>query len=126
MPISNEIKFGPLWSRTVFDPVGRVIRYRMRTLARFDEVKQLRVFEFITRTEEEQLLNLHPEVQKDRRPAELWVDTKDGRSLRAGEAEQAGLLLSTVADAARQLGVPVQSERSLIATSNGVGGPRNA
>ena len=123
--MSNEIKFGPLWDRTVFDPEGKVIRYRLRTLARFDEVKQLRVLEFITRTEEEQLLNMHPEVQKDRRPAELWVDTKDGRSLRAGEAEQAGLLLATVAEAARQMGVPLQSERSLLAIADGVGGPRN-
>src|SRR5438309_4600062 len=113
--MSDAIKLGPLWNRTVFDPDARVIKYRMRSVARWDDVKRLRVREIITRLEEEQLLNVHPEVQKDRRPAELWVDLKDGSSVRAGEGEQAGLLLSSVAVAARLMRVPLQSERTLIA-----------
>jgi hypothetical protein len=122
--MSDLIKIGPLWNRTVFDPSGRVIKYRMRSVARFDDVKSLRLREFITQVEEEQLLNAHPEVQKDRRSAELWVDTKDGRSVRAGESEQAGLLLSALSEAARLMGVPIISERSLIAATAGVGGPK--
>jgi hypothetical protein len=122
--MSDVIKIGPLWNRTVFDPSGRVIKYRMRSVARFDDVKSLRLREFITQVEEEQLLNAHPEVQKDRRSAELWVDTKDGRSVRAGESEQAGLLLSALSEAARLMGVPIISERSLIAATAGVGGPK--
>jgi hypothetical protein len=113
--LADAIKFGPLWSRTVFDPDAKVIKYRMRTVARWDEVKRVRVREIITRLEEEQLLNLHPEVQKDRRPAELWLDLKDGRSVRAGEAEGAGLLLAAISDAARQMGVPIEAERTLVA-----------
>jgi len=112
--MGDAIKFGPLWNRTGFDPDARGIKYRMRAVARWDEVKRLRVREIITRLEEEQLLNAHPEVQKDRRPAELWVDLKDGKSVRAGEAEAAGLLLSAIADAAKQMGVPIESERALI------------
>ncbi len=121
--MTEAIKLGPLWDRTVFDPSARVIKYRMRSVARYDDVKQLRLREYITRVEEEQLLNAHPEVQKDRRPAELWIDTKDGRSIRAGESEQAGLLLAELAEPARQLGVPIVSERSLLAITEGRGGP---
>ncbi len=124
--MSNAIKFGPLWNRTEFDPTGRVIKYRLRSIARYDDVKQLRVREFITRTEEEQLLNMHPEVQKDRRPAELWVDLKDGNSVRAGEMEQAGLMLASISEAAQQIGVSIISERSTLAIASGVGGPRDA
>src|SRR5438309_11434960 len=107
--MSDAIKLGPLWNRTVFDPDARVIKYRMRSVANWDEVKRLRVREIITRLEEEQLLNVHPEVQKYRRPAELWIDLKDGTSIRAGEAEAAGLLLEALAPAARQMGVPIES-----------------
>ena len=57
---------------------------------------------------------MHPEVQKDRRGAELWVDIKDGRSVRLASFDTAGLLLATVAEAARQMGVPLESERALI------------
>ena len=124
--MSKAIKFGPVWNRTEFDPAARVIKYRLRSIARYDDVKQLRVLEFITRTEEEQLLNMHPEVQKDRRPAELWVDLKNGTSVRAGEMEQAGLMLASISDAAQQMGVSIVSERSTLAIASGVGGPRDA
>ncbi len=109
--MSNRIKLGPPWDRVVIDPTHKVIKHRMRNVARFDDLKRLRVRELITPFEEEQLLNLHPEVQKDRRPAELWVDRKDGQSLKVAEVEQAGLLLAALAEVASELKVPIEAER---------------
>jgi hypothetical protein len=113
--MSDAIKIGPLWNRTVFDPSARTIKFRMRPVARWDEVKQFRIRELITIHEEEQLLNAHPDVQKDRRPAELWLDLKDGKAVQAGESEGAGLLLAALSDVSRQLGVPIMSERKKVA-----------
>ena len=63
--------------------------------------------EYIDLFEEEQQLDIHPEVQKAPRAAELWVDTKDGHEVRVGKAEQAGLLLASVGQAAQLIGVPL-------------------
>ena len=112
--MSKAIKWGPLWDRTVFDPQSRVVKHRL-TRIRFDDVKQLRVREYIDLFEEEQLLNIHPEVQKAPRAAELWVDTKDGRERLVGKAERAGLLLASMGEAAGLIGVPLTSERSMLA-----------
>jgi hypothetical protein len=122
--MSEVIQFGPLWSRTVFDGNRRVIRYpgKMPLASRkvpFDQVQQIRVREYITRVEEEQLVNANPEVQKDRRGAELWIDLKDGQSLCAGEHEQAGLLLTSVAEVANKAGIPVVAERTLLTDPSG-------
>jgi hypothetical protein len=116
--MSEVIKLGPFWNRAVFDPDARVVKYRGRTVCRFDEIKQLRVREYINRHEEEQLLNANVEVQKMPRDAELWVDTKDGRSARVATMDQAGLLLAAVSELAGKAGVPITTERTLIAASS--------
>jgi hypothetical protein len=117
----SSVKFGPLFDRAVFDGDSRIIKHRLRTVARFDDVKQLRLREYINPLEEEQLLNMHPEVQKQPRGAELWVDFNGGRSARVATADQAGLLLMAAGDAAALVGVPLISERLLIDERNGDG-----
>jgi len=122
--VDAPIKLGPLWNRTLFDPANKQVKRRGRTICRFEEIKALRIREYINRDEEEQLLNLHPEVQKAPRDAELWIDTKDGRSLCVATLDRAGLLLQQAAEIAQHVNVPVQTERSLIAPSEPVGRPR--
>jgi hypothetical protein len=117
----SSVKFGPLFDRAVFDGDARSIKHRLRTIGRFEDVKQLRLREYINPIEEEQLLNKHPEVQKQPRGAELWVDFKEGRPARVATAEQAGLLLMAAGDAAALVGVPLVSERLLIDQGNGDG-----
>jgi hypothetical protein len=63
-------------------------------------------------------------VQKAPRDAELWIETKDGRSLCVASLDRAGLLLQQVAEIGQQINVPVQTERTLIAPSAPTGGPR--
>jgi hypothetical protein len=123
-PSSAPIKLGPLWDRTLFDLERRQVRRRFRTVCHFDEIEALRVREYINRDEEEQLLNLHPEVQKAPRDAELWIEMKDGRSLCVASLDRAGLLLQQAAEIGQQINVPVQTERRLIAPSEPTGGPR--
>jgi hypothetical protein len=108
------VKMGPLWDRAVFDSEARAVKHRMRTVARFEDVKALRLLEYIAPFEEEQLLNAHPEVEKERRSVELWLDLKDDRSIRVATAPQGGLLLVGANDAGRMIGVPVVSERKRI------------
>jgi hypothetical protein len=115
--VNGAIKIGPLWNRTLFDPAGRVVKRRGRAICRFEEIKALRLREYINRDEEEQLLNAHPEVQKAPREAELWVETQDGQTRCVATLEQAGLLLEFANEAARQIGVPIHAERCLIAIS---------
>lgn len=124
--MSETIKIGPLWNRTVFDPKGRTIKFRLRTVARYDDVKQLRMREYIAFIEEEQGRTVHPEVQTAPRNAELWIDTRDGRSVLAAELDQAGLLLASAAEAARQLGVPLVTERTVVEAGGGTGPARAA
>jgi hypothetical protein len=121
----STVKLGPLFDRAVFDGDSRTIKHRLRTVGRFEDVKQLRLREYISPLEEEQLLNAHPDVEKARRDAELWVDFKDGDPSRVATAVQAGLLLMSAGDAAALVGVPLVSERLLIDDSNG-GGPVSA
>ena len=109
----STVKVGPPWDRAVFDGTARKLKYRFKSYG-FEQILQLRLREYIAPFEEEQLLNLHPEVQKAPRGAELWVDFTDKRALRVGKAEQAGLLLMDAAEAARTAGVPMISERKLI------------
>ena len=107
-----KLKLGPPWARTVIDPGSRTIKFGLRTKVPFDQVKRLRVREYFTHYEEYELLNANPPVEKAPRPAELWADTSDGKQVKVGELDQAGLLLSVAADAARLLGVPVETERT--------------
>jgi len=111
---NGAIKIGPLWNRTVFDATHRLVKQRGRRICSFDEVKGLVLREYIARDEEEQLLNLHPEVQKRPRDAELWVEIKDGPRRLVATLDRAGLLLKLANDAAGLLGVPVSAERTLI------------
>ncbi len=112
---NGAIKIGPLWNRTVFDATSRLVKHRGRRICSFDEVKGLVLREYIARDEEEQLLNLHPEVQKLPRDAELWLEIKGGPRRLVATLDRAGLLLKLANDAAGLLGVPVQTERTLIA-----------
>jgi hypothetical protein len=114
---NGAIKIGPLWNRTLFDPAARVVKRNWRPICRFEEIKALRLREYINRDEEEQLLNAHPEIQKAPREAELWVDTQDGQSRLVATMEQAGLLLELANEAAQQIGVPIHAERRLVAES---------
>ncbi len=113
--VNGAIKIGPLWNRTVFDATSRLVKNRGRRICSFDEVKGLVLREYIARDEEEQLFNLHPEVQKRPRDAELWVEIKDGPRRLVATLDRAGVLLKLAHDAAGLLGVPVQAERTLIA-----------
>ena len=122
----SSVKLGPLWDRAVFDADARAVKYRFRTLCRFEDVRQLRLREYINPFEEEQLLNLHPEVEKERRDAELWLDLKDQRSMRVAAAEQGGLMLIPASEAARMVGVPLVSERRRIDEGDGGDGPVTA
>jgi hypothetical protein len=108
--MSQAVKLGPLWNRVTFDSGARVVKLRGKTLARYDDILALRVVELIGDHEEQQLLNVHPDVQKAPRSAELWLDLKDGRKLRTAELEQVGLLLEAVAPT----GLPVTTERKLL------------
>jgi len=112
---NGAIKIGPLWNRTVFDPTHRLVKQRGRRICTFDEVKGLVLREYIAPDEEEQLLNLHPEVQKRPRDAELWVEIKEGPRRLVATLDRAGLLLKLANDAAGLLDVPVRAERTLIA-----------
>src|SRR5262249_48399268 len=111
------IKFGPLWNRVVLNPSQKLIRRRGRTLCKFEEVTGMRLREYINRDEVEQLLNLHPDVQKRHRDAELWVDTRNG-SLCLEVLDQAGLLLEKGAEAAQLMGVPISTERVQLVTAS--------
>lgn len=112
--MTSPIKLGPLWNRSVFDPNRRCIKRGMRTVCRFEEVERLRLREYFNREEEEQLFNLHPEVQKKPRDAELWVDRKDGTSTCAATLDRAGLLLQYASEVADWMGVPISTERVAI------------
>lgn len=114
---NGAIKIGPLWNRAVFDPASHVVTRRGRKVCSFEEVKGLLLREYIARDEEEQLLNAHPEVQKRPRDAELWVETKDGVRRCVATLDRAGLLLQLANQAGVLIGVPVQTERTLIAPS---------
>jgi hypothetical protein len=115
----SSVKLGPIWNRVVFDGDTRTVKRRMRTVCHFEQVKQLRLLEYIAPLEEEQLLNIHPEIQKAPRDAELWVDLKPEGSAKVGAAEQAGRLLVEAGDAAALVGVPLVSERRLIDSGGG-------
>jgi hypothetical protein len=112
--MSENIRIGPLWNRTVFNARGRAVKRRGLSLAQFDDIKSLKVREYINRDEEEQLLNAHPEVQKKPREAELWAEMKSGQTLLLASLDQAGLLLQQASQAARLLSVPISTERALI------------
>ncbi len=109
--MSESIKIGPLWNRTVFSADARAVKRMGRTLCRFDELRQLRVLEYIAAYEEEQLLNAHPEVEKAQRESELWGDLKDGRAVLLAKEERGGLLLAAATGGAKLAGVPVVTER---------------
>ena len=109
--MSDVIKIGPPWG-TVVDLLSRVVKYRLRSVCRLDEVKQLRLREYYSQHEEEQLLNRNPAVQKAPRDAELYAETKDGRTVLIATLDQAGLLLDRAMEIASAAGqVPVHTER---------------
>jgi hypothetical protein len=116
--MTPPIKFGPLWNRSVFDPNARVIKRGVRSICRFEDIQRLRLREHFNRDEEEQLLNLHPEVQKRPRDAELWVDMKNSESVCAATLDRAGLLLEYASELARWAGVPITTERVAIGNEN--------
>jgi hypothetical protein len=95
------------------DPKARVVKVRFRPVCRFDDVKQLRLVEYFNALEEEQLLNRNPDVQKQRRGAELYADLKSGGQVRLAALDQAGLLLQQAMAIAEAMGgVQVVSQRS--------------
>jgi hypothetical protein len=112
--MGNAVKLGPLWNRVTFDAAAGVVKHRGRTVARFDEIAALKVVEYIATYEQEQLLNLHPEVQKSPRNAELWLELKSGKQVMTTSMEQAGLLLAAVAPLTGSWKVPIKTERRLI------------
>ena len=112
--MSENIRIGPLWNRLVFDVRARAVKRRGLSLAKFEDIKSLRVREYINREEEEQLLNAHPDVQKKPRGAELWAEMKSGESLLVAALDQCGLLLAQASQVARLLSVPLSTERALI------------
>lgn len=112
---NGVVKIGPLWNRAVIDPANRVVKQRGRKVCSFEEIQGLVLREYIARDEEEQLLNVHPEVQKRPRDAELWLQTKDGGRRFLVSLDRAGLLLQFANEAATLIGVSVQTERSLVA-----------
>jgi hypothetical protein len=116
--MTSPIKLGPLWNRSVFDPTARRIKRGMRTVCRFEEVERLRLREYFNRDEEEQLFNMHPEVQKKPRDAELWVDRKDGSPACVATLDRAGLLLHYASEIASWIGVPISTERLAIGDKN--------
>ncbi len=109
--MSQAVKIGPLWNRTVVSADARAVKRMGRTLCRFEDVKQLRVAEIYSAYEEEQLLNAHPEVEKAERETELYADLRDGGAVLLATMERGGLLLAAASDAAKLIGVPVVSER---------------
>jgi hypothetical protein len=110
--VSDVIRIGPRLGGTVVDTGNRSVRFRFRLVCRLDEVKQLRLREYFSQYEEEQLLNLNPAVQKSQRDAELYAETKDGRTVLIAILDQAGLLLDHAMEIARAAGqVPVVTER---------------
>jgi hypothetical protein len=110
--VSDVIKFGPRLGGTVVDAKARSVKYRFRPVVKLDDVKQLRLREYFSSHEEEQLLNLNPAVQKSRRDAELYAETRDGRTVLIGTLDQAGLLLDRAMEIAQVAGkVPVVTER---------------
>ncbi|MGQ0503830.1 MAG: hypothetical protein ACT4TC_00770 [Myxococcaceae bacterium] len=115
--MSDTVKLGPLWNRTTVSPSARVIKRMGRTLCRFEELKQLRLTEYIAPFEEEQLLNAHPEVEKAARAAELWADLKDGRALLVFTLDQGGLLLSLASQVSTATGAPLVTERKHLETA---------
>lgn len=112
----DTIKIGPPWG-TVVDARAKVVKYRLRAACRFDEVKQLRLREYYSQVEEEQLLNRNPAVQKTHRDAELYADTKDGRAVLIATLDQAGLLLDQAMRIGQLMGVPVLNERTHLESS---------
>ncbi len=112
---NGVVKIGPLWNRAVIDPANRVVKQRGRKICSFEDVQGLVLREYIARDEEEQLLNIHPEVQKLPRDAELWLQTKDGSRRFLVSLDRAGLLLQLANEAAELIGVSVQTERALVA-----------
>ena len=112
---NGVVKIGPLWNRAVIDPANRVVKQRGRKICSFEDVQGLVLREYIARDEEEQLHNVHPEVQKLPRDAELWVQTKDGGRRCLASLDRAGLLLQFANEAAALIGVSVQTERLLVA-----------
>jgi hypothetical protein len=117
--VTDVIKIGPPWG-TVVNPLTRVVKYRFRTVCKLDDLKQLRLREYISRDEEEQLLDHNPPVQKTHRDAELYGETKDGRTVLIGALDQAGLLLDQAMLIAQAAGrIPVQTERVHLAPGQG-------
>ena len=112
---NGVVKIGPLWNRAVIDPANRVVKQRGRKVCSFEDIEGLVLREYIARDEEEQLLNVHPEVQKLPRDAELWLRTKDGGRRLLASLDRAGLLLQFANEAAALIGVSVQTERALVA-----------
>jgi hypothetical protein len=100
---------GPFFGRIVFNLKKRKVKRRGRTLARFEDVARFRLVEYLTPYEE--LMGINPEVQKRPRPAELWLDLKDGTSHLLLESEQAGLLLAEVGPVTGEAGLPLESVR---------------
>jgi hypothetical protein len=110
--VSDVIKFGPRLGGTVVDTKGRSVKFRFRSVCRLDDVKLLRLREYFSAVEEEQLLNRNPAVQKSPRDAELYAETKEGRTVLIGTLDQAGLLLDRAMEIAQAAGqVPVVTER---------------
>jgi len=110
--VSDVIRIGPRLGGTVVDARSKVVRFRLRAVCRLDEVKQLRLREYFSPLEEQQLLNLNPAVQKAPRDAELYADKKDGRAVLIATLDQAGLLLEKAMEIAAAAGqVAVLTER---------------
>src|SRR6185436_9836543 len=65
--VSKVIRIGPRLGGTVVDIGSRTVKFRFRPACRLDEVKQLRLREYFSQIEEEQLLNRNPAVQKSQR-----------------------------------------------------------
>ena len=117
--MSDNIKIGPPWG-TVVNPLTRVVKYRFRAVCKLDDLKQLRLREYFSQWEEEQFLNLNPTVQKTQRDAELYGETKDGRTVLLGSLDQAGLLLDHAMQIAQAAGrIPVVTERVHLAPGQG-------
>jgi hypothetical protein len=110
--VSDVIRIGPRFGGTVVDTLSRAVKYRFRPVCRLDEVKQLHLREYFSQLEEEQYLDRNPAVQKSPRDAELYAETRDGRTVLIATLDQAGLLLDRAMEIALAAGrVPVLTER---------------
>lgn len=103
--------FGPPWRRLVIDARRGLIRAGFRRKVKLDDVRSLQVLEHVNAFEVDQLLNLHPDVQKQPRAAELWAELKSGERVLLGEAPQAGLLIHALAPLAAARQLPLVTER---------------